>query len=1470
MDITPEQNPFITKYGRYILYPAVNWPHKNHYRLIEAFRLVCQCYGIDDVRLVLTGASCVEPREHSYRHLLNQQWADDRVLELGFVSSTQLYPLMRGAELLVFPSMYEGFGIPVLEALRLGTPVLAADLPVMQEWFGGHFQPLVDVRNSLTIADNLYTLLTDNKRQIALRNAGRTHSDKFTSRRMAEETLEFLSTIVDDVHRSKHTRSHRDMVILRSKNYHLLFHLMLDSLRSELIEEVTAAVSILRDKLTAINVGFVFYIPISIFGSAKTENGVDCIDSELHKATRNRRHEVVVPIKEFVDTICRKISKLLLTCPSEVTYFEGNEPSRAIRFYISNQVTTRFHSFVQVARLATLANDERFVQRCLTVAHRENDKSDGFYVGPSTWPVVRDSVIQVLHDAPWSLSETGGSDCIPAAHEFVLTDAFVQRRELDFFSDELPFQLASNGQVSYPRARFVYIETELTQPVGHHFALVSGLCQVAKASGLEPIVGANLDASFDGVGEDIQFDPFFPSYSQAPVEHVTPSRFAEELLVFLGRHSIGAGDYVYLHMPIPTLIIGVLQIVATSLLEDLPLFLIRICSTDDSFRWHEIRLTSCIRSIGGLGVARRNRIRVFVESLPLRHHFENATGVSLPVLLNPVVRELALARLAVEKLWRQSKGSSITFGYFGEARQEKGFHLLPKIIEGLVRRYGPHRVRFLVQTSATRQNDTDQTRAARHELQLLAETHKAGGTIMLLDNSPDMSSYYRALAKCDAVLMPYDPSAYSVRGSGVALEGLVLGLPIVVSQSTDMAITFRGPWCVTASTYSPEAFERACSNLVENYTQIATATREFIRVSPLVRTEAQYLRVLLCQDELPDAVGTPEEKPVALWIGNDVLSQGCSAVYDAQRGFLERRGFEVYNVYVPFPDIDGNLQSDDTLEKHLVANSLGWRRRGYHFGCYSWILNQSDGEGGRRNVLQDIRQMDGSTSRLLCLNHYNTFPTGLLRLVESRKIALVCVNYVHLLPVVEALGLLRRSGTRVVLESHDIQAHQYAVRAGRPVDEEDKELELAKLSDADAVLAISMAEYSEIREANPWLNIKFVLPTIKVQQMAWTPGASELTSNWLDIWCQSDNLQLLFDLRTPDSLFGFRVWILAFGRLEWPDCPLSAGLISTATLPHPNFPAGSGGITVPLLIGHAWESREDLRSMWPNAGEPDHADRAALLRWAVKRGWEELGLAQNGSSPSIDVTSTIEQSPSLVEAFVLARPVTFADPEYRAGLWRWLANARRINVIVVGSEHPANLISIRYFVNEVFRRFLEPQNVNLILVGRCGAALGLTETGPQLFIVGEVDAIDPLYQVASVVAVPTVVGSGTPIKVLDAFARGLCVSASSFVDQSLGLSAFGFPLNNSASAFAADILGLLKSSDARQKRAGLAKQFAATRLSTDVYDASWEELAGLASASHADAQVRTVPTPEDEAPQATILARPKRGRRNHQEAVNAD
>ena len=186
------------------------------------------------------------------------------------------------------------------------------------------------------------------------------------------------------------------------------------------------------------------------------------------------------------------------------------------------------------------------------------------------------------------------------------------------------------------------------------------------------------------------------------------------------------------------------------------------------------------------------------------------------------------------------------------------------------------------------------------------------------------------------------------------------------------------------------------------------------------------------------------------------------------------------------------------------------------------------------------------------------------------------------------------------------------------------------------------------------------------------------------------------------------------------------------------------------------------------------------------------------------------------------------NPPFSHVWCNWLVKYGGIDVIIVGSDHPANLRSIEQFIEEVFRPYLEPEGVTVLLVGRSGDALQLDESATgRLLAIGEVASLDPLYAMASVVAVPTVTGSGTPIKVLDAFARGLCVSIPKFVDRALGLSALGFPMTDTPAEFGADILTLLRSPKARQDRIGLARAIPETHLSEATYDAKWAELAGL-------------------------------------------
>ena len=99
----------------FLLYPANAWPHKNHATLLRALD------RLEDYRLVLTGGGLERLPPHP------------RVDVAGLVARSELVSLYRRASALVFPSLYEGFGQPVLEALACACPVACSELPPLRE-----------------------------------------------------------------------------------------------------------------------------------------------------------------------------------------------------------------------------------------------------------------------------------------------------------------------------------------------------------------------------------------------------------------------------------------------------------------------------------------------------------------------------------------------------------------------------------------------------------------------------------------------------------------------------------------------------------------------------------------------------------------------------------------------------------------------------------------------------------------------------------------------------------------------------------------------------------------------------------------------------------------------------------------------------------------------------------------------------------------------------------------------------------------------------------------------------------------------------------------------------------------------------------------------------------------------------------------------------------------------------------------
>lgn len=170
----------------YLLFVGSFVPRKNIIRILTAFyRFRHEVKS--DLKLVLVGQKAWGAEEVT--KTIGQWQLEDHVVELNYIADHDLPILYSGAEMLVFPSLDEGFGFPVLEAMACGTPVLTSNLSSLPEVAGGAAL-LADPYSIEDIASNMYTLFSDSTLRALLRAKGLERAKFFTWQRTAQQTLE--------------------------------------------------------------------------------------------------------------------------------------------------------------------------------------------------------------------------------------------------------------------------------------------------------------------------------------------------------------------------------------------------------------------------------------------------------------------------------------------------------------------------------------------------------------------------------------------------------------------------------------------------------------------------------------------------------------------------------------------------------------------------------------------------------------------------------------------------------------------------------------------------------------------------------------------------------------------------------------------------------------------------------------------------------------------------------------------------------------------------------------------------------------------------------------------------------------------------------------------------------------------------------------------------------------------------------
>ena len=184
-----DTSSFRVRYGlpyRFWVYVAHFYPHKNHRRLLEAIRILRED-GFSPWPLVLRGDDHGE--EDAVRKTIREFRLEDQVIFLPRLEAKELPILYSTATALVFPSLYEGGGIPVIEALACGCPVLAANIPATRE-YAGSAANYFDPSDTSSIVRAISEFQSDLGLRETLREAGFARAAEFRSEKIVPKLME--------------------------------------------------------------------------------------------------------------------------------------------------------------------------------------------------------------------------------------------------------------------------------------------------------------------------------------------------------------------------------------------------------------------------------------------------------------------------------------------------------------------------------------------------------------------------------------------------------------------------------------------------------------------------------------------------------------------------------------------------------------------------------------------------------------------------------------------------------------------------------------------------------------------------------------------------------------------------------------------------------------------------------------------------------------------------------------------------------------------------------------------------------------------------------------------------------------------------------------------------------------------------------------------------------------------------------
>lgn len=950
--------------------PGVQWNHKNHFRLVSAFLQLMEEGRIDAAsRLCLSAVLPIEANHQLLKPLLRQSAHGDAVIQLPYLSRSRFATFLERCDGIVLPSVHEGYGIPLVEAVVAGKPILTTRVPSVDA--------LAEVPESVRFIENPKDI----------------HS-----------IAKALEAFVLDM---PSARPRPDLCPSA------------DSFTEQLVAAIGDAIKERRSRSSTTS-------PPRFFIKRRAETCLSLVvsdGSEMAGTDWGRLGQGQAKLFGVPDA---PPSGAIVACASTDPGFQALSMAHEI-----------------------LLSESRFILICSTMQFQRLNADN-----------VLSAIERLRHargKAKVRLVDLGLGEASTGLDPRALAPGLYDLKDLD-----LPFeasleeilsrmeQAAALYRPTTPRA--LIIDPSLKNPNGHHLAVATTLAKSLEINGYYTTVACNFEMSFHSVEGANETIPLLSDYlyEQRGDIGLAQAQFANAF----ASAGVGSGDLVYAFCATPTMLAAFALHLAQLPKSTRPHIVIRFDRPEWRTPQTSVGYEDAFRLIRSFGL--REYFSFSVESRGLQRYFELCSGEELPIIFNYVSPiDTDLTAIIGDS---EARSSGIVVSYVGEAREEKGFQHLPGVLRNVLSEIGEADVQFRIQCGA---NTWNQTPAILNAKRKLVELAHADPRIKLLDGALPEDEYLDLIRKADIVFLPYFPPQYRIRGSGIATEAAAFGTAMVISHGLDIAETYSTAHVTESRDYSVAALAAALLSRIKTTASLSTEERHARRKTG----SGNLAQFALSFIQSPGQIAASSSR-IALWIANDTQGEGSEIVYSSQIDFLRAKGYFVIKLVAPYP-------ARWRLEHPWLFDATAFASSG------EVVLNFQPGPN-IEHVMEKLAHGGNVLANFLAAWDLTTAPTLVENLIKYSPPSLAVVNYAHHGKIIRALA-----GDNVpsIVETHDIQALQYAIQQNRAVDPQQLAAEIKLVESFDHIVSISRSEAEVFAEHCGIDKVTWCMPFADVERI---------------------------------------------------------------------------------------------------------------------------------------------------------------------------------------------------------------------------------------------------------------------------------------------------------------------------------------------------------------------------------------------------